>query len=84
MLHKVLTMKNHNFHRSLSNHCMLSCIISVNFLEKCENKHIPLFLGPDRFIWDTNAVHRYQEALCNPSVASVTDDHSFKHGCFPI
>ena len=33
LLSKILSMKVHDFDRSLSNHCMLSCILSVNFVE---------------------------------------------------
>lgn len=38
ILSKIISMKVHGFNRSLSNHCMLSCIFSVNFCKSAPQK----------------------------------------------
>ena len=56
-----LYMKVHNLQRSLSNHCMLSCAISVNYSEfHCHQNLSPL---PKRYIWNANTVHVFQQEL---------------------
>ena len=69
LLSKILSMKVHDFDRSLSNHCMLSCIISVNFVE-----HRPeldnLYPLPFKYAWNSSSIEKFQNALQSAPVAA--------------
>ena len=71
LLNKFLYVKIHDFKRSLSNHCMLSSVISVNYNEIHYTQNMsPL---PTRYIWDSNSIHRFQLELSSGS-CSVSRD----------
>ena len=72
--------------KSLSDHCLISCVLSVNFTEThChENKnYIP---KPLKYIWNDNSIQSFQDVLSLPSVTQkVTNyldvDYSCKYNC---
>ena len=69
LLSKILSMKVHDFDRSLSNHCMLSCILSVNFEE-----HRPeldnLYPLPIKYAWNSSSIEKFQNALQSAPVTA--------------
>jgi hypothetical protein len=67
ILGKLLFMKVHNFMKSLSDHCLISCVLSVNFTEtSCRenNIYIP---KPLKYIWNDKSIQSFQDALSLPS-----------------
>ncbi|CAG2209254.1 unnamed protein product [Mytilus edulis] len=46
--HRFLCMKVHDFQRSISNHCLLSCILSVDFDEQLNSETTKLFPLPPK------------------------------------
>ena len=86
ILGKLLFMKVHNFMKSLSDHRLISCILSLNFTEThChENKkYIP---KPLKYIWNDKSIQFFQDALSLPYVTQkVTNyldvDYSCKYNC---
>jgi hypothetical protein len=53
ILGKLLFMKVHNFMKSLSDHCLISCVLSVNFTETHYKgiKIIPIFHSIGEVFW---------------------------------
>lgn len=72
--HRFLCMKVHDFQRSISNHCLLSCILSVDFDEQVNSETTKLFPLPLRYKWTDGSISKFQEALACPSVASKLEE----------
>ena len=60
MSHKVLSFHVHDFKKSLSNHCMLSCMLSANFIEQTdiENPSVQ-FPIPVKYKWDSKSITKF-------------------------
>jgi len=80
--HKILSMKVHDFKKSISNHCMLSCILSVNFIEICAQETTPLSPHPTKYIWSKDSVNKFQQSLKSTSVTSKLND--FVHSNYSL
>ena len=82
ILGKLLFMKAHDFMRSLSDHCLISCVLSVNFTEThChENKnYIP---KPLKYIWNDKSIQSFHDASVTQKVINYLDvDYSCKYNC---
>ena len=67
-------MKDHDFDRSLSNHCILSCFLSVNFVEcSPETEHLyPLHI---KYTWNVSSVDKFQNALQSAPVAAKVSQY---------
>ena len=52
-MNRFLYMRVHDFKKSLSNHCMLSCVVSVNYKEIHYKQN--LYPLPKRYIWNDKA-----------------------------
>ena len=86
ILGKLLFMKIHDFTKSLSDHCLISCVLSVNFTETyCHenNNYIP---NPFKYICKDNSIQSFHDAFILPFVTQkVTNyldaDYSCKYNC---
>ena len=71
---KILSFHDHDFMKSLSNHCMISCLLNVNFIESTTNSRdhmsVPI---PLKYTWNDKSLLSFQQALLIPSVASKLD-----------
>lgn len=74
MLNRFLCMKVHDFQKSISNHCMLSCILSVNFKEIHVTETTQKYPLPLKYKWAEGSIIKFQEALSSPSVASKLEN----------
>ena len=69
ILSKLLLMKVHDFNKSLSDHCMISCVLSVNFIETRNYENSSCIPMPTKYIWNDNSSQSFLNALALPSVA---------------
>jgi len=70
---KFVSFYIHEFKKSLSNHCMLSCLLKVNFTEVKELTYSSNIAIPVKYIWTERSVTEFQEALQRPNIASKID-----------
>ncbi|CAG2241035.1 unnamed protein product [Mytilus edulis] len=73
MYHNILSFRVHDFIKSLSDHCMLSCLLSVDFVENMKNSRVPRCPTPRKFLWNDDSICKFQQALQLPSVTSKLD-----------
>ena len=86
ILGKLLFMKVHDFMKSSSDHCLISCVLSVNFTETHCHENKNNISKPLKYIWNDNSIQSFQDALSLPSVTQkVTNyldvDYSCKYNC---
>ena len=86
ILGKLLFMKVHDFMKSLSDHCLNSCVLSVNFTDTHCHENTNYIPKPLKYIWKDKSIQSFQDALSLPSVTQkVTKyldvDYSCKYSC---
>ena len=69
-LSKVLFIEIHDLVKSLSDHCLLSVYLSVNFVEKYNDKMSKLKTMPNSYIWTKDSIQKFQNALSSDVIAS--------------
>ena len=76
ILQKLLFMEVHDFICTLSNHCLISCVLSVNFLDVLnrDNTRINLTSLPHKYLWNSQSSENFQSSLRLPTIANKIND----------